>query len=41
MCVVGNQVKLPGPSQDKPNVYDFGTPYEVMFNDLTNKDKNL
>ena len=39
--IVGNQVKLPGPSQDRPNVYDFGTPYEVMYNDLINKDKNL
>ncbi|KAJ6220093.1 hypothetical protein RDWZM_005905 [Blomia tropicalis] len=37
----GNQVKLPGPSQDRPNVYEFGTPYETMYNDLINKDKNL
>ena len=37
----GNQVKLPGPSQDRPNVYDFGTPYDTMYNDLINKDKNL
>ncbi|KAH9388496.1 RNA polymerase II subunit A C-terminal domain phosphatase [Tyrophagus putrescentiae] len=37
----GNQVKLPGPSQDRPNIYEFGTPYEVMYSDLLNKDKNL
>ncbi|KAK6477634.1 RNA polymerase II subunit A C-terminal domain phosphatase SSU72 [Huso huso] len=37
----GSHVKLPGPAPDKPNVYDFKTTYEQMYNDLVKKDKEL
>lgn len=37
----GDKVKLPGPSADKPNVYEFGTSYEEILADLTKKDKTL
>lgn len=37
----GNQVKLPGPAPDKPNIYDFGVSYEQMYQDLLTKDKVL
>eukprot|EP00877_Chromochloris_zofingiensis_P006922 jgi/Chrzof1/2483/Cz11g17080.t1 len=38
---VGGHVKLPGPSATEPNVYDFGTPYEAIYNDLQSKDSAL
>ncbi|KAK7093892.1 RNA polymerase II subunit A C-terminal domain phosphatase SSU72-like [Littorina saxatilis] len=37
----GNQVKLPGPSPDKPNVYDFSVTYDEMYKDLWRKDPDL
>ncbi|KAK6175581.1 RNA polymerase II subunit A C-terminal domain phosphatase SSU72 [Patella vulgata] len=37
----GTQVKLPGPSPDKPNNYDFSITYDEMFNDLSQKDPEL
>jgi RNA polymerase II subunit A C-terminal domain phosphatase SSU72 len=37
----GTHVKLPGPFIREPNVYDFGTPYKHMFDDLRRKDPEL
>lgn len=37
----GAHVKLPGPSIREPNVYEFGTPYRRMFDDLKRKDPEL
>ncbi|KAF4354147.1 hypothetical protein F8388_004159 [Cannabis sativa] len=37
----GAHVKLPGPSLREPNVYDFGTPYKQMYDDLRRKDPEL
>ena len=31
----GDKIKLPGPSLNQPNVYDFGTSYEEIHADLT------
>uniref|UniRef100_M1BRT2 RNA polymerase II subunit A C-terminal domain phosphatase SSU72 n=1 Tax=Solanum tuberosum TaxID=4113 RepID=M1BRT2_SOLTU len=37
----GQHVKLLGPSIREPNVYDFGTPYKQMFDNLCRKDVKL
>jgi RNA polymerase II subunit A C-terminal domain phosphatase SSU72 len=38
----GNSVKLPGPSIDRPNVYEFdSTTYDEIYNDLKTKDIHL
>ncbi|XAR49488.1 Phosphoprotein phosphatase [Bertholletia excelsa] len=37
----GAHVKLPGPSLREPNVYEFGTHYKHMFEDLRRKDPEL
>lgn len=37
----GDKVKLPGSAADKPNIYDFGTSYEEIYQDLLSKDKSL
>ena len=37
----GGSVRLPGPSVDRPNVYEFGVPYETMQRELMGKDAAL
>jgi RNA polymerase II subunit A C-terminal domain phosphatase SSU72 len=34
----GSRVRLPGLTQDDPRVFEFGTPYHVMFRNLYNED---
>jgi len=37
----GINVKLPGVSADRPNIYDFGISYDEMYRDLKAKDPQL
>ncbi|KAG2388095.1 hypothetical protein C9374_000945 [Naegleria lovaniensis] len=37
----GSSVKLPGKTRDTPNIYDFGTPYQRMFDDLKQQDEEF
>ncbi|KAF3432389.1 hypothetical protein FNV43_RR27129 [Rhamnella rubrinervis] len=36
-----SHVKLPDPSFREPNVYDFGTPYKHLLEDVHRKDPEL
>ena len=36
----GSVIKLPGMSADQPNVYQFGTTYNEMYQDLVEKEPN-
>ncbi|CAL4160826.1 unnamed protein product [Meganyctiphanes norvegica] len=37
----GDKVKIPGATPDRPNVYEFGTAYDDIYQDLLRKDKNI
>jgi RNA polymerase II subunit A C-terminal domain phosphatase SSU72 len=37
----GQQVRLPGPTINRPNVYNFGTAYKDIIQDLVKKDERL
>ena len=39
--VIGSKVRLHSKNPASPNTYDFGTPYEKIYNDLATEDESL
>lgn len=37
----GKMIRIPGPSKNVPNSYEFGTSYEDIYQDLVKKDKKM
>jgi RNA polymerase II subunit A C-terminal domain phosphatase SSU72 len=38
---VGGHVKLPGPTKEQPNVYEFSTPYQAIHMQLKGQNEAL
>lgn len=36
----GSRVKMPGEAENRPNIYDFGTSYTQIYNDLRKKNQS-
>eukprot|EP00095_Tigriopus_kingsejongensis_P007340 maker-scaffold589_size129586-snap-gene-0.46 protein:Tk07340 transcript:maker-scaffold589_size129586-snap-gene-0.46-mRNA-1 annotation:"hypothetical protein DAPPUDRAFT_39456" len=37
----GKMVRIPGPTKNEPNAYEFGTTYEDIYNDLLQKNRQM
>lgn len=37
----GNKVRFPGPSRSEPRIYEFFTPYQVMYDELKSENAEL
>merc|ERR1711904_396466 len=38
---IGVNVKLPGPTPNEPNIFPFGTPYNIIKRSLQHSNRNL